>query len=73
MDHAATPESTNVHDAITTAATPGHPDFSAEEWQFFRDADLKAGRNIVGLMAGIFIVGFFLYAGVAWWVATWPA
>jgi hypothetical protein len=61
MDHAVHPE--------PAAQTY----FPAAEWQAMRAEDLQAAKHIVGLMAGIFIIGLFLYAGVAWWVATWPA
>jgi hypothetical protein len=41
--------------------TPALP-FSDAEWQSFRQSDMAAGRNIVVLMTGIFVIGVILYA-----------
>jgi hypothetical protein len=66
MDHATTPGSTAQH----TETSPGQPYFPAAEWEFFRQDDKTAAKYIVGLMVGIFIVGLFLYIGVALWVSS---
>jgi hypothetical protein len=74
MDHTPPSEHITAHAPTGPAGDlAGHPDFTPKEWQAFRHEDFNAGRNIVGLMAGIFIVGLLLYSGVAWWVSTWPA
>jgi hypothetical protein len=47
------------------AGTPALP-FSEAEWRQFRDDDLTGAKAIVGLMAGIFVVGLLLYAAIAY-------
>jgi len=44
--------------------------FSDSEWQSLRRSDMAAGRNIVVLMAGIFVIGVFLYAIVDFFCAA---
>lgn len=44
--------------------------FSGTEWQDFRKTDKAAGAYIVGLMAGIFVVGVLLYLIVLWSVVA---
>jgi hypothetical protein len=36
--------------------------FTDAEWQSFRQSDMAAGRNIVVLMTGIFVIGVILYS-----------
>ncbi len=48
---------------------PAGPFFSDEEWQKLQDDDLHAGKAIICLMAGIFVIGLALYTIVALWVA----
>jgi hypothetical protein len=40
--------------------------FSEAEWRQFRQDDLTGAKAIVGLMAGIFVVGLLLYATIAY-------
>jgi hypothetical protein len=49
------------HHNAAEHATPALP-FSDAEWQSFRQSDKAAGRNIVVLMTGIFVIGVILYA-----------
>jgi hypothetical protein len=44
--------------------------FPEAEWRSLREADITAGKHIVGLMFSIFITGLLLYSGVALWVAN---
>jgi hypothetical protein len=55
MTHGETHHGTTEH-----AATTLH--FTDSEWQSFRKSDMAAGRNIVVLMAGIFVIGVLLYS-----------
>jgi hypothetical protein len=38
--------------------------FSDAQWQALQADDLKAGKAVIGLMAGIFTIGLVLYFGV---------
>ncbi|HZZ78849.1 MAG TPA: hypothetical protein VFE62_10050 [Gemmataceae bacterium] len=55
---------------------PGHAGqagvFSEADWNIFRAEDFAAGKAIVVLMLGIFLMGVALYAVVAYFVATTP-
>jgi hypothetical protein len=73
MTHPGTPETGNLHGGAVPhhAGTPAEQTyFSEAEWQVFRQQDLTAAKQIVGLMVGIFITGLILYSGVALWVAN---
>jgi hypothetical protein len=48
----------------------GQTYFPGAEWRILREQDMTAGKQIVGLMVGIFITGLILYSGVALWVAN---
>jgi hypothetical protein len=50
-----------THHGTAEHGTPAHP-FSDAEWQSFRQSDMAAGRNIIILMTGIFVIGVILYA-----------
>jgi hypothetical protein len=50
---------------ITTEHGAAALPFSAEELHQFEADDIQAGRMIVALLAGIFIIGLFLYSTVA--------
>jgi hypothetical protein len=55
-------------DAVHSAAG-GATAFSEAEWDALQSADRHAARNIVRLMAGIFILGLIGYLCIAIWVA----
>ena len=59
-----TQESPAGHGAASGAAAPFPPD----EIAALRALDWEAGRNIVVLLAGLFIVGLILYSFVFLWV-----
>jgi hypothetical protein len=44
--------------------------FTDAEWQALRTADKEAGRNIAGLMTGVFASGLIGYAIIAWIAST---
>jgi hypothetical protein len=57
-----------------THADPAHSHaadspFTATEIEAFRRADFAAGRNVVCLMLGIFLIGIALYLCVDYFVA----
>ena len=74
---------TTPHDGIQSGshthgdgAGHGHAEHAATELPFsdtdvagFRKEDVHAGKMVVGLMAGIFSIGVFLYILVA--LSTW--
>ena len=43
--------------------------FTHAEWEALRAEDRQGARNIVCLMAGVFIAGLIGYLGIAIWVA----
>jgi hypothetical protein len=53
-----------THGDTHTPTDPGTATqhFTDAEWRSFRRSDMAAGRNIVVLMSGIFLIGVFLYA-----------
>jgi hypothetical protein len=69
-DHGIQPAEHGVqHGTAPTAASV----FPNEEWLAFQRSDLGSGKVVVGLMAGIFIVGLVLYFSIALicWGSTW--
>ena len=40
--------------------------FPYEEWLQFQRSDLGAGKVVVALMAGIFVIGLLLYSAIAY-------
>jgi hypothetical protein len=48
------------------AAAEVQPAFTDTEVRAFRESDVSAGRAIVILMQGIFLIGLVLYLIVAW-------
>jgi hypothetical protein len=68
MDHADSPEHGESHGIADATPSAGHPAIPEEVWKEYRAQDLAAARYIIGLMAGIFILGLLLYTGVALWV-----
>jgi hypothetical protein len=61
--HGITP--TDSHAATDSHATPANA-FSDAQWAYLRAEDYSAGRAVVVLMLGIFSLGVFLYAAVAY-------
>lgn len=57
---------TDGHDHAPAQHADAPPPFTAAEVTAFRNADVSAGRAIVVLMQGIFLIGLFLYLIVAW-------
>ena len=47
---------------------PAEAPFTDAQWDFLRAEDYSAGRAVVVLMLGIFSIGVFLYAAVAFTV-----
>jgi len=54
------------------APATGSPAFSPTEVVAFRDDDIAAGRHIVQLMVGIFLIGIVIYLIVDYAVFTTP-
>jgi hypothetical protein len=50
------------HDAHEGHDHAVNVDISDAEWQELQAQDVKAGRNIIMLMGGIFVIGIILYA-----------
>jgi hypothetical protein len=50
------------HDAHDAHGHAVNVDISDAEWQELQAQDVKAGRNIIMLMGGIFVIGIILYA-----------
>ena len=63
-----------VMDPVGTTTAPvspctESPPFSEEERKMFRNEDYGVARLVVGIMAGVFSVGLFLYIFIACLVA----
>ena len=58
-----------MHD---THHAPAASPFNDADVQQFHTEDLAAGKAVVSLMVGIFVVGVVLYSIVAWAVTTAP-
>jgi hypothetical protein len=56
--------------AHAPTAAGAKPYFPEAEWNHFESEDKTAARMIVGLMSGIFTIGFFLYLTIAIVVGT---
>ena len=57
-----TKETSMSHDAHDGHGHAATVDISDAEWQELQAQDVKAGRNIILLMGGIFVIGIILYA-----------
>jgi hypothetical protein len=57
-----TKETSMSHDAHDAHGHAVNVDISDAEWQELQAQDVKAGRNIIMLMGGIFVIGIILYA-----------
>jgi len=51
---------------MTHEQPPAGQLFSDDEWQRLQTEDIQAGKAIVYLMSGIFVIGLVLYMIVAW-------
>ena len=58
------------HDAHASHGHAVAEAFSDAEWQELQSEDLKAGKAVVSLMAGIFFMGVILYLIVAWSIVS---
>ncbi len=51
---------------MTHEQTSAGKPFSDAEWQRLQTEDIQAGKAIIYLMSGIFVIGLVLYMIVAW-------
>lgn len=51
---------------MTHENPPAGKSFSDGEWQRLQTEDIQAGKAIIYLMSGIFVIGLVLYLIVAW-------
>ena len=58
-----------AHGIAAADHAPAESTFSDAQWAFLRAEDYSAGRAVVLLMLGIFSIGVFLYAAVAFTVS----
>ncbi len=66
MTHAGSAGHGAASEAVSTHS--GSAPFPPEEIETLHALDREAGRNIVGLLGGLFIVGLILYSFVYLWV-----